>query len=59
MTVLTSDRFGDMDDDELAALYSTRFEGRQLIDLLDEQDTLLLIEVDTRASMLDLKRKKL
>lgn len=50
MTVLTSERFGDLDDDELAALYTTRFQGRLLTDFLDEEDEVLLAQVDRRAA---------
>jgi hypothetical protein len=56
MTVLTSDRLGSMDDDELAALYTQRFQGRLLSDLLNEEDESLLQEVDRRAAHLEYRR---
>lgn len=58
MTVLTSDRFGAMDDDELATLYTTRFQGRLLSDTLSNEDDTLLQEVDRRASILNARWSK-
>lgn len=52
MTVLTSDLIGSMDDDELAALYTARFQGRLLSDTLSFEDDTLLLEVDRRAAIL-------
>lgn len=59
MTVLTSDRFGTLDDDELAQLYTSRFQGRLLSDFLNEEDEGLLQEVDRRATLLDIPRTRL
>lgn len=56
MTVLTSDRIGAMDDDELAALYTSRFQGRLLSDLLNDADERLLQEVDHRAARVSVLR---
>lgn len=49
MTVITAENLGTLDDDQLAALYTTRFQGRLLADLLGEDDERLLVEIDRRA----------
>lgn len=57
MTILTSERLGALDDDELAAYYSSRFQGLLAEACLNDIDDDDFIEVDRRANLLDQRHK--